>query len=638
MKRIILFSIAIIHSLQMVNGQVTNEHLNAYLWEYPLQQNLDPDLYMMQELVVEIQRIIDSGDLFFRPLPNDFGDQLTDAYFLYREPGRILQTISLAYPYLDPEVQTTLQNMVQQLFASTVHQPWAGVPGQPWVHYQLAVDAGKQRKPFTPSNIWGNTGFGPYRPTIQNIYNVWLYAYRTGDLASVAPYYNSIWNFYLSKVGNNHDQGRLYGTMNAHIGMARLAYLFGEEAHINQARTNLENALNFGLDMDQVDDLASFGTQGWNGAYAFAYEERAFAWVNRNYIMHNISAEIGRYLQDYLPADTEARHNYMLNRFPFWWLREAPYFNRWTGDEAIGVPSNAFGTNVPLERWFRNVDAETMASYMISSSVGVADSYWIEALVYAIEANADDVWVDVRQTPFTINYATYQLQLAVLLEGAFNDGDMSTQLNTEGLIPLQQPYNTPPWNYTGTEEAAAIPADVVDWVLVELRDADSPGNATPATIVTGWPKAFFLKNDGSLVGPDGNPPNIGSPTINDNLYIVVRHRNHLDVMSSVPLALTGNTYTYDFTDALAKAHGGAAGYKEIGTGVFGMVAGDIDADGAVFASDFNLWAINFGLITVYLAADVDMDGQVFASDFNKWAVNFGTQSGRGQAYRSQVPD
>jgi hypothetical protein len=109
-------------------------------------------------------------------------------------------------------------------------------------------------------------------------------------------------------------------------------------------------------------------------------------------------------------------------------------------------------------------------------------------------------------------------------------------------------------------------------------------------------------------------------------------------MSSAPLALSGNTYTYDFTDALTKAHGSAAGYKEIGTGVFGMVAGDIDADGAVFTSDFNLWAINFGLITVYLAADVDMDGQVFTSDFNKWAENFGTNtSGRGVLYRSQVP-
>jgi hypothetical protein len=90
----------------------------------------------------------------------------------------------------------------------------------------------------------------------------------------------------------------------------------------------------------------------------------------------------------------------MMNRFPMWWLRESPYFNRWTGDEGIGTPSNSFGTNVPLERWFRNVDAETLASYVISSPVGIADSYWIEALILALESNANDQWVDVRTTPF----------------------------------------------------------------------------------------------------------------------------------------------------------------------------------------------------------------------------------------------
>lgn len=400
MKRIIIITIASLTSFLIASGQVSTEHLDAYLWQYPLQQGLVPEPHLMQELVAEVERIINSGDLFFRPLPNDFGDQLEDAYFLYREPGRILQTIAMAYPYLNPTMQTTLRGMVQELFANTVHQPWATVPGAPWEHYQLPVNAGKQRKSFTPSNIWGNTNFGPYRPTIQNIYNVWLYAYRTGDLASVQPYYNAIRDFYLNKVGNNHDQGRLYGTMNAHIGMARLAYLFGTEAHITEARSNLSNALNFGLNISAVDNLARYGTQGWNGAYAFAYEDRTINWVNRNYIFHNISPEIGRYLSQYLQAQTEARHNYMLNRFPLWWLRESPYFNRWTGDEAVGVPSNSFGTNVPLERWFRKVNAQTLASYMISSPVGIADSYWIEALIMALEANATDVWVDVRTTPF----------------------------------------------------------------------------------------------------------------------------------------------------------------------------------------------------------------------------------------------
>jgi hypothetical protein len=155
MKRIIILTIAFWASFQIANGQVSTEHLNAYLWEYPLQQSLVIEPELMEELVEEIEKIIQSGDLFFRPLPNDYADQFDDSYFLYREPGRILQTIALAYPYLEPTMQATLRTMVQQLFANTVHQPWAIVPGQPWEHYLLPVDAGKQRKSFTPANIWG---------------------------------------------------------------------------------------------------------------------------------------------------------------------------------------------------------------------------------------------------------------------------------------------------------------------------------------------------------------------------------------------------------------------------------------------------------------------------------------------------
>jgi hypothetical protein len=423
MKRIIILKIAFWVSFQLAIGQVSTEHLNAYLWEYPLQQGLVLDSQLMEELVAEMEKIIVSDDLFFRPLPNDYADQPDDSYFLYREPGRILQTIAMAYPYLEPSMQTTLRTMVQQLFANTVHRPWAIVPGQPWVHYLLPVDAGKQRKSFTPANIWGDPNHGRYRPTIQNVYNVWLYAYRTGDAASVQPYYNAIRSFYDNKTGG-HDQGRFYGTMNAHIGMARLAQMFSDLAQVAAATTNLTNALNFGLQMNLVDTLARNGTAGWNGAYAFAYDYRAINWINRNYILHNISPEIGRYLQDYLFEETEARHDYMMNRFPLWWLREAPYFNRWTGDEGIGIPGNSFGTNVPLERWFRNLDAETLASYLISSPVGIGDSYWIEALVMAIEANATDVWVDVRNTAFSTDII--ELPEELILESMVLTSDSET--------------------------------------------------------------------------------------------------------------------------------------------------------------------------------------------------------------------
>jgi len=250
-----------------------------------------------------------------------------------------------------------------------------------------------------------------------------------------------------------------------------------------------------------------------------------------------------------------------------------------------------------------------------------------------------------------ISQPALSLQVTVFLEGAYaGAGLMNTTLKAGALVPLSQPYNNPPWNYAGTETVASVPANVMDWVLVELRQAATPAEALPVTTtLPGWPKACLLKSDGSIVNPDGTTlPALGNPVITGNLYVIIRHRNHVAIMSAAGMTLTGSNYVYNFTDAVSKAHGGSAGYKEIGPGVFGMVSGDPDADGEISVLDFSQWASDFGKTTIYLPSDIDADGEVSVLDFTKWATNFGVGNiaplknlsldGSGLKYRSQVPD
>ena len=96
----------------------------------------------------------------------------------------------------------------------------------------------------------------------------------------------------------------------------------------------------------------------------------------------------------------------------------------------------------------------------------------------------------------------YTLNLKVYLEGPFNVTEMKTDLNTQDLIPSAQPYNVNPWYYYGTENIVTIPnSDIVDWVLVEFRDAPSAALAAKSTMVN--QQAAFILNDGSVVGLDG---------------------------------------------------------------------------------------------------------------------------------------
>ena len=144
------------------------------------------------------------------------------------------------------------------------------------------------------------------------------------------------------------------------------------------------------------------------------------------------------------------------------------------------------------------------------------------------------------------------INLNAYLEGPFNGTNLSTNLNSSGLLPLSQPYNMAPWSYTGTENVPVIPnANVVDWVLVELRDAVTAGSATVGTRIAR--QAGFILSDGSVVSTDGSSDLLFNVTITNNLFAIVWHKNHLGIMSAVPLTLSGGMYSYNFTTSGTQA-------------------------------------------------------------------------------------
>lgn len=277
----------------------------------------------------------------------------------------------------------------------------------------------------------------------------------------------------------------------------------------------------------------------------------------------------------------------------------------------------------------QTIDREVVASsgdYFAGPNSSI--SWTVGEIATETFTNGNFILTQGFQQPFGIVIHGIDLNVLVYLEGPYDAGSMNTGLKDGGEIPLDQPYNVSPWFYTGTENVISIPDNVVDWVLIDLRDATSAAAANPATSIE--MQAAFILNNGSVVGLDGSSVLQFSATISIDPYVVVWHRNHLGVLSATPPLETAGIYTYDFSTALSQAHGAGLGYKLIAAGVYGMAGGDANGDGIIDATDKALWAGQAGT-KGYRPTDFDMDTQVNNTDKNEVLIE-------NQDLSSQVPE
>jgi hypothetical protein len=217
------------------------------------------------------------------------------------------------------------------------------------------------------------------------------------------------------------------------------------------------------------------------------------------------------------------------------------------------------------------------------------------------------------------------LDLTAFMEGSFVGPEMSTLLNP-GFIPLNQPYTASPWIYTGSNYVSGIPnPNIVDWLLVEIRDAATAAGATASS--RAGRQAAWLLNDGSIVSLDGSSNLRFYHSLQHQLFVVLKHRNHLGILSANPLIASEGVYPYDFSSADSQVYGGTSAVKEISPGIWGMIAGDANADGLIEIDDKNsFWSVQAGT-SGYLQSDFNLNGNVNHSDKNElWLINLNSSS------------
>lgn len=213
------------------------------------------------------------------------------------------------------------------------------------------------------------------------------------------------------------------------------------------------------------------------------------------------------------------------------------------------------------------------------------------------------------------------LDLRVMLDGPYVPGEdrMHDSLRVRGLIPLTEPYTALGYSHVsggGGETiapavlAVAGPNAIVDWVVVELRDAADP------TIILAT-RSALLQRDGNIVRTDGLSAVQFDLPVKD-YHVAVRHRNHLGVMTAAPVRVSVAPRSYDLSTGSVALFGTeptkAVGSRQVLWGGNSLNDAVLRYTGSSNDRDPLLVRVGGSLptatITGYYSEDVGMDGTV----------------------------
>ncbi len=283
--------------------------------------------------------------------------------------------------------------------------------------------------------------------------------------------------------------------------------------------------------------------------------------------------------------------------------------------------SNSYGTlrMVNSHELGHNFDAHhdpTFTQFIMTAAVNASFNVWSPATIAEINAhiNSRDCLTECSEDVVVVEEPEEQhlmLSANVWFMGFYDKstGQMDNNLQDLNLLPTQQPFNTAPWNYQGNESILSPIDNVMDWVLVELRNDENADDIIAQ-------KAVLVNSSGQLIGPDGST-NIEFDVPDANYYVAIHHKSHLRIRTSGTHNFAiGQTTHLDFTQTGSAAISNHL--VELQPGISGIYCGDYDQNGIINFLDLTLWIGFFEAGGLYDSADGNGDGQVDLADIVYW--------------------
>ncbi|HEX2923043.1 MAG TPA: PQQ-binding-like beta-propeller repeat protein, partial [Chloroflexota bacterium] len=367
-----------------VPTQVTTQALKDIIWTEPQQPSTVP-ADLTQKLEQEVGRIVATNNHLMPfylergfhgagswppDVTNDTEPaKVGDSKVYWFDPGELVMTLSMAYPYLNTTMQSQLKSYLQSemnRFPPLQNLPW---PTDSW------LKQGQPRELYGVPMRNSVNSWPPPGVPIQTIYAMWAYGRYTGDWGYVGSHWPEIKNLFNAKRNSISSYAEIAGA----IGYARIAKQLNYSADATDGETVAVSAMQSGLNFAQ-----------WlNNANALYPPD-----VNRPYekpgrraaVLFGLTPEIGRYLQITNRAAVEYTINDVAG-YPdgsFLWYATRLGLQAETGESSYHSPELAWA--VFLAQAYVRQSGQTQLRYWLDRPWGLGDLWYIQKLVATVQA------------------------------------------------------------------------------------------------------------------------------------------------------------------------------------------------------------------------------------------------------------
>ncbi|MBC7226327.1 MAG: PQQ-binding-like beta-propeller repeat protein [Thermoflexales bacterium] len=362
-------------------GVTATASLTPYVWTEPVRPVSNPPADLVQQLNDEVRRIVDAGGhLLPYFLERGFTtEMLFPGDTLYPEeppglaachpgniywfdPGELVYTLSIAYPYLSSDLQSRVQSYLSAEMAR-----YPPLEPLPWPPEWLTNGVARETYPvsFRP-NCWP-----PPEPPLSTLYALWAYARYTGDWAYVQNRWSQIDALFDRKKGSIDS----YAAISGAIGYARIARQLGRTADAAEGEQVAVQAMTRGLNFQQFLTTA-------NARYPDPRDQRT-GW--RAPVFFGLVPEVGRYISDTNRITATAYLNDLTDSDGvFLWYITRLGLQAEIGESSFHGPDLAWSVFL-AKAYVEGAGRSTLRRYL-DRPWGLGDVYYLQKLVATIEA------------------------------------------------------------------------------------------------------------------------------------------------------------------------------------------------------------------------------------------------------------